>query len=146
MSLKQLQQEGKIRLHRASKKEIVGLFSLIERDMRDAAAEGISLDRKFATAYNAALGLATAVLYCKGYQSYGKAHHFTTFQTMKIILGKDYEELADYFDSCRIKRNSLDYDLAGIVSGSEFNELVSEVKDFYHDVKNWIKKHYPHFG
>jgi uncharacterized protein (UPF0332 family) len=114
--------------------------------MRDAQAEGISLDRKFATAYNAALGLATVILYCKGYQGYGKAHHFTTFQAMKIILGKDYAELADYFDSCRTKRNALDYDLAGVISETEFKELVSEAKKFYHFVKDWVKRHYPQYG
>lgn len=116
MTLKQLEQEGKIRSHRTSKKEIQDIFALIKRDMEDASSVTISYDRRYATIYNAALNLTTILLYCRGYQSYGKAHHFTTFQVMKLILGQDYEELADYFDSCRLKRNTLDYDLAGVIS------------------------------
>lgn len=142
-NLKELEQAGKIRRHKTSKKEISDLFMLIKRDMQDASAEGISYDRKFATLYNAALALASALLYCKGYQSYGAAHHFTVFQAMKTILGKEYAELADYFDSCRIKRNALDYDFAGAVSEKEFSELTAEVKKFYDVVKAWISKNYP---
>jgi len=32
------------------------------------------------------------------------AHHHTVFQAMKIIMGKRYCELANYFDSCRSKK------------------------------------------
>mgnify|MGYP001346066631 CR=1 FL=1 len=145
MTLKQLEQEGRIRPHRTSKKEISGLFELIKRDMRDASFPGLSSDRRFATIYNAALALATIILYCRGLQSYGKAHHFTVFQAMKIILGKEYEELADYFDSCRIKRNKVDYDLADITSQKELDELMNEVKRFYVFIAGWIEKNYPHY-
>lgn len=145
MTLKQLLQEGKIRSHRTSQKEISSLFDLIKRDMHDASCGDISHDRRYATIYNAALALATIILYCKGYQSYGRAHHFTTFQAMKVILGEDYEELADYFDAYRVKRNTLDYDLVGIVSEKEFNELISEAEHFYNFVNSWIKKNYPKY-
>jgi uncharacterized protein (UPF0332 family) len=143
MTLRQLEQEGKLRRHRTSKKEILDLFKLIDRDLQDACAGGISFDRKFATAYNAVLSGAAIILYCKGYQSYGKAHHFTCFQAMKIVLGKEFAELADYFDSCRVKRNVLDYDVAGIVSEKEFNELMDEAKRFCAFIKEWVTKHYP---
>lgn len=146
MTLRDLQQEGRIRTHRTSKKEIQDLFGLINRDIRDASSEEISYDRRFATAYNAALNLATIILYCKGYQSYGKAHHFTIFQAMKIILGTGHEELANYFDACRSKRNTLDYDLVGIVSEKELNELMQEVENFYSFVTNWVKKHHPRYA
>jgi len=145
MTLKQFVQEGKIRPHHTSPKEIRDLFELVDRDTRDALAENISCDRKFATAYNAALTSATIILYCRGYQSYGKAHHFTVFQCLKVILGKEYVELADYFDSCRIKRNTLDYDLAGVVSEKEFAELIDEVRRFCDFVKGWVKKYYPKY-
>ena len=145
MTLKHLEQEGKIRSHHTSYKEISDLFELIKRDMQDALCKDISYDRRYAIIYNAALALATIILYCKGYQSYGRAHHFTTFQTMKIILGKDYEELADYFDACRVKRNTLDYDLVGIISEKGFNELMGEVKRFYNFVNSWVKKNYPKY-
>ena len=78
--------------------------------------EGLSADRRFATAYNAALELATITLYCKGYRPIGWGHHHTVFQAMKESMGADYADLADYFDACRIKRNVIDYDRAGGIS------------------------------
>jgi hypothetical protein len=55
MSWKQLLAEHKVHTHRTSKEELIGLRELIARDLADAAVEGLSSDRQFATAYNAAL-------------------------------------------------------------------------------------------
>jgi thymidylate synthase ThyX len=55
MNLKQLLNQGKLRLHKTSKKEISNLLRIIKRDIKDAKVEGLSSDRKFATAYNAVL-------------------------------------------------------------------------------------------
>lgn len=142
MSLTRLEEEKKIRKHRTSRKEISDLFKISERDLADSKANAISYDRKFATAYNAILVLATILLYCKGYQSYGKGHHHTIFESMKIILGKNYEELADYFDNCRMKRNKTDYDVAGTISEGEFKEIFEEASKFYRLVKRWVKEKY----
>ncbi len=145
MSLKRLEVERKIRKYHTSPKEVSGLFKIAERDLADSKANNISYDRKFATAYNAILVLATTLLYCKGYQSWGKGHHHTIFEAMKIILGKNYNELADYFDACRIKRNITDYDAAGMISEKEFNEIFKEAKNFYDFVKRWVKEKYPRY-
>ena len=50
MDLKALLNQDKLRLHRTSKKEIENLLTLIKRDIKDAKLEGLSSDRKFATA------------------------------------------------------------------------------------------------
>jgi hypothetical protein len=55
MSWKKLQAEGKVRAHKASKKELDELRAVIARDLEDAAIQELSDDRRFATAYNAAL-------------------------------------------------------------------------------------------
>jgi hypothetical protein len=41
--------------HKTSKKELDNMRALIARDLADASLVGLSADRKFATAYNAAL-------------------------------------------------------------------------------------------
>jgi len=145
MNLKDLLNQGKLRKHKTSKKEIKNLLALVERDIKDAKIEGLSLDRKFACAYNAVLQLATIILYCKGYKAEGLGHHFTTFQAMKAILGKDYYKLADYFDSCRAKRNITDYDYAGGISKQETEELIKEAEKFLETVISWLKENYPNF-
>ncbi len=139
MNLKDLLNQGRIRQHKTSKKEIENLFSIVRRDIKDAKVENLSSDRRFACAYNAVLQLATILLYCSGYKPEGKGHHFTVFQAMKIITGRNYYKLADYFDSCRSKRNITDYDYAGKISDSEVGELIEEAGNFLKVVLNWVK-------
>ena len=143
MSLKGLLNQGKLRPHKTSKKEINNLITMIERDIKDSGVKGLSNDRKFATVYNAALQAATILLYCSGYKTKGGAHHFTTFQCVKYILGKEYRDVGEYFDSCRVKRNTADYFYAGGVSGKEVRELTDEAKLFFERVKNWVRNNYP---
>ena len=59
------------------------------------------------------------VLACAGYRVGGSGHHMTTFQGIRLAIGAKVEPLATYFDSCRRKRNTVDYERAGIVSNTE---------------------------
>ena len=68
MNWKQLLAQRKLQLHTTSKQELDGLRALIERDLTDAALAGLSADRRFATAYNAALQTAKMVIACAGYR------------------------------------------------------------------------------
>ncbi len=45
--------------HKTSKKELDNMRALIARDLADAGIAGLSADRRFATAYNAHLGLSS---------------------------------------------------------------------------------------
>src|SRR3989304_8466714 len=142
MSLKDLLNQGRLKQHKTSKKEIENLLELVRRDIKDAKVGGLSSDRRFACACNAVLQLATILLYCKGYKPEGTGHHFTVFQAMKIIMGNNYYTLADYFDSCRSKRNITDYDYAGAISDLEAEELIEEAEKFLEITINWLKKNY----
>ncbi len=64
---------------------------------------------------------------------------------MKEIMGPEFYQLADYFDSCRVKRNIADYDYAGIASESEVKELIKEAESFAREILKWLKKNYPNF-
>jgi uncharacterized protein (UPF0332 family) len=139
MNLKDLLNQGQLRPHKTSNKELENLFSIARRDIKDAKVKDLSLDRRFACAYNAVLQLATILLYCRGYRPERTAHHFTVFQAMKIIMGKKYHELANYFDSCRSKRNITDYDYSGIISESEVKELIEEAERFLKVVVDLVK-------
>ncbi len=143
MSLKELSNQGKLKPHKTSKQEIGNLIKLVRRDIKDAKVSGLSSDRKFATAYNAVLQSATVLLFCKGYKTSGIGHHFIVFEAMKEILGKDYFELADYFDSCRSQRNVTDYNYAGEISEVEAKELIQEAEKFLNVVLHWLKTYYP---
>jgi len=145
VSLKQLLNQGRLIKHKTSKKEITNLIEIARRDIKDAQLKDLSLDRRFACAYNAILQLATILLYCKGYRPKGIGHHATVFEAMKEILGRNYYELADYFDSCRAKRNITDYDYAGGISEKETEELIKEAESFLKTIIRWIKMNYLDF-
>ena len=145
MSLKRLHSQGRLSHHRTSQKEISNLLQLVKRDIKDARVKGLSNDRKYTTAYNAVLQLGIILLYCNGYRTKGAGSHFTVFQAMKDILGKDYAELADYFDACRSKRNITDYDYAGAISKKETEELIKEAIKFQKFMLKYLQDNYAHF-
>jgi hypothetical protein len=53
MTLADLVRDGKFKTHKTSKDEMSRLFTLFDRDMTDAQLISLSIDRRFATAYNA---------------------------------------------------------------------------------------------
>ena len=65
------------------------LFRVAERDLADASIAALSEDRRFATAYNAALQLATIALRAEGYRTRGVGHHRTTIMALPLIVGDD---------------------------------------------------------
>jgi hypothetical protein len=113
MSWKKLQAEGKVRAHEASKKELDELRAVIARDLEDAAIQELSDDRRFATAYNAALQSAKMAIVCAGYQPASTpGHHRLTFEAARLALGASAADHLDFFEACRRKRNVIDYDHA----------------------------------
>ena len=143
MKLKRLLSQDRLRPHKTSKEEINNLLRLIKRDIKDAKVQALSHDRQFATAYNAVLQMAIILLYCKGYKPSGIGQHFTAFQMLKEVMGKEYYALSDYFDSCRAKRNLTDYSYAGKISKTEVEELIIEAERFMEVIVAWLKNNYP---
>ena len=139
MSLQSLLAEGKLRPHRTSAKEIAELLEMVDRDLADAAFPQISADRRYATAYNAALALATIMLHASGYRSTGVGHHRTTIQALPEIAGPQAQARADYLDNCRTRRNLADYSRAGVIAGTEAEELLAEAEAFRRDVLEWLR-------
>jgi len=143
MPYERLLREGRIRRHRTNRQEIASLFQVVERDLADAAITALSADRRFATAYNAALQAATAVMYSEGYRAHGIGHHSTPFEFLKEAMGPDITSLADYFDDCRRKRNRADYVGVGYISMTEAKDLLREAREFAAQAQAWIRTHYP---
>lgn len=146
MSWKKLLQEHKVHHHRTSAQEIAELRRLIARDLADASILELSEDRRFATAYNAALQTAKMAIACAGYRIASiPGHHRLTFEAAKLALGKQSTHLADYFDSCRRKRNKIDYTGATIATGTEAEELLLHTRAFIELVEKWIKANHSAF-
>jgi hypothetical protein len=114
----QLLANNEVQRNKTSKKEL-DMRAVIRRDLADASLAGASADRRFATAYNAALQAAKMAIACAGYRFVGAGHHRISFDVVKLAIGKAANQYSDYFDRCRRKRNVIDYDDAFVATETE---------------------------
>ena len=142
MTLKQWESNGWLKAEAASQNEIANLVSITERDLKDASGS-ISPDWQFGIAYNAALKLCTILLRAEGYRPAHGLQHYRTIMAMPLILGKSRKENAEYLDSCRNKRNTVEYDYVGGASEHDAEELLKFTKEFKREVLEWLKKKHP---
>ena len=83
---------------------------------------------------------------CAGYRVASvPGHHRLTFEGAKLAIGKPVEQLADYFDACRRKRNEIDYTGATIATTTEAEELLLHANAFLDLVEKWIQSAHPTF-
>jgi hypothetical protein len=131
--------KGDLKRHQTSKQEIDNLRDLITRDLADAAIVGLSADRRFATAYNAALQTATIAIACSGYRvSARSGHHKVSFEAATVAIGTAAVALSDYFDTCRRKRNFIDYMTSSVATDTEADEIVQRANEFRTLVEKWV--------
>lgn len=120
-----------VQRHRASKTELDSIRALIARDLADAAMKGLSADRRFAIAYNAALQAANMAIACAGYRVTSKTgHHKIAFETTRLVLGQTADKYADYFEACRRKRNTIDYTHSRVATETEAKEIPRKAAEF----------------
>ena len=118
--------------------------ALVARDLADAQVQGLSADRRFATAYNAALQTANMAIACAGYRVTAKTgHHKVTVGAITLAVGSAVSTYADYFETCRRKRNVIDYTRSHVATDSEADEIVDKAREFYELVEQWIKSKFP---
>jgi glycine/D-amino acid oxidase-like deaminating enzyme len=118
--------------------------AVVARDLADAKVEGLSTDRRFATAYNAALQSASIAIACAGYRVTAKTgHHRITVDAIKLAFGAGAGRYADYFEGCRRKRNVIDYTRSHVATETEADELVKNATEFYELVEAWIDSKFP---
>jgi len=133
-----------IQRHQTSKKELDDMRALVARDLADSKVTGLSADRRFATAHNAALQAANMAVACAGYRVTAKSgHHKLTIDSVKLALGSTAGKYANYFERCRRKRNIIDYTRSHVATESEANEIVQQVTEFYEFVEAWIDSTFP---
>mgnify|MGYP003382307995 CR=1 FL=1 len=124
--------------------EIAGLLSIVDRDLTDAQGN-ISADWQFGIAYNAALKLCTILLHASGFRPEKNLQHFRTLAALPMILGDSRKEDAAYLDSCRIKRNTVEYDMAGAATLRDAHELLAFAKELRSEVMRWLMSNHPTF-
>jgi hypothetical protein len=146
MSWQQWLTAHRVQRHTPSRYELDGLRAVVACDLSDAQVPGLSAHRQFATAYNnAVLQLAKMAIACAGYRVVGQDNHVSTFEAVKLAMGHRVAWLANYFETCRRKRNRLDDDMANVATDTEVRELLEKAHAFRQLVKPWMAQQYPQF-
>lgn len=147
MSWNELLAKREVVPHATSAQELNNLRALIARDLADAAITALSADRRFATAYNAALQCGTMAIACSGYRVSARAgHHAVTFEAARLAIGPSASAFTDYFDACRRKRNTIDYQNTSVATHTEALEIVSKANEFLSLVEAWVAAHHPNLS
>jgi hypothetical protein len=80
---------------------------------------------------------------CAGYRITGQGYHQVSFEAAELAVGAGVTKLVTYFELCRRKRNTLDYDVANVVSDTEAAELLDKAREFKQEVEAWIAANHP---
>jgi hypothetical protein len=142
MSLRDWVQYGWLTEHQSSPEEMKNLLGLVERDLRECQAKGLSADWSFAIAYNAALQAATAALAAAGYRASRDSHHYRVFQSLEYTIKTD-PKLIHRLDAFRKKRNLSSYEMGGTVSDKEAKEMAALATELRAEVERWIRTEHP---
>jgi len=111
MSLNDWVKANLLKAHTPTRDQIIKIFGVVDRDLEDSK-RNLSPDGQFNIAYNAALQLCAIVLMAEGWKAEKQKAHYLTIAALPKILGQEWQDGADYLDTCRSKRNGLEYDAA----------------------------------
>lgn len=142
MTLQQWQSNGWLKTEPASQQEIENLLAIADRDLEDGKGN-ISADWRFGIGYNAALKLCTVLLRAEGYRASHGLQHYRTIMALPLILGNSRREDAEYLDSCRIKRNTVEYDFVGGATEGDADELLCFTRTLRNEVSDWLQNNHP---
>lgn len=143
MSLSEWQKNAWLRPHRTDAAEIGRLLLVIERDLTVSADERLDPDWRFVAAFNAALQAATVALYASGFEATkgGGAHHYT-IESVKLTVG-DEEGLVAALHAFKAKRGGAVYEMVGIATQSELEELRALAVQLRNRVLSWLTHEKP---
>jgi hypothetical protein len=69
--------------------------------------------------------------------------HYRTIHALPLILGASRRSDAEYLETCRRKRNVVEYDVAGAATAADADELLSFAAELRSDVLAWLRSEHP---
>ena len=144
MSLEQWSRNGWLQQSDATLAETQQLLRVVDRDLSDAHATGLSADGQFQHAYDAALQLCMIALRACGYRvKKGQGHHKYGIDSLRYTLGEQWSETADHIERCSRLRGQAIYERIGVVSEADAQDLTDVARRLRSDVVNWLKLNHP---
>lgn len=131
-------------VEKPSLSEMTKLFSVVDRELQDANAVGLSVDGKFMHAYDAALVLCMIALRACGYRvTKGAGHHKHSIGSLRFTLGECMQPLADEIEIASRKRGQAMYDRTGVVQTLDADELLESARKLRREVLDWMAAAHP---
>jgi hypothetical protein len=124
MSWAKLLADNRVTALPPSKAEVDNLRSIVARSLKDETAAGLSADARFMMAYDAARTLSLLVVRASGYRPRSVGAHYNTFLALEAT-DPAFAKPSAYFDGCRLKRNSCEYD-PGAISDTDADSLLKQ--------------------
>lgn len=141
MALENWFAQGKLLKHKPTQEELLAIFGVIDRNFKDALIKGLSSDQKYILSYQAAFEVALALIKRHGYRPVKAGHHYIVWQCLKDLLNEEkIRKQVILFENAAKKRSKLSYDIAGLASQKEADEMCREAQDFVRRVKEEINK------
>jgi len=120
------------------------LLQVVDRDISDAQAAGLSPAGRFQHAYDAALQLSIIALLASGYQvPKGPWRHKRAIESLRYTLGEARSETADYLERCSRLRHQAMYERIGAVTDQDATDLLDTAKQVKTAVINWLTANHP---
>jgi len=121
----ELEQTEKIERVTVAQGDVVRLHGVVDRDLATAESlQEANRDWSLAIAYNSMLQACHALMAAHGYRARGENQHRTTIE-FAAAATPEAEELLDKLNRIRRRRHRAVYDVAGQVSASEVEEVLT---------------------
>mgnify|MGYP001560356608 CR=1 FL=1 len=136
MSFEKLLDNKKIQ--RLLKKQELG-FELVEKDIQ-TATDNLKLDNNWAAviAYESVLRAINRLMNFLGYRAIGKEHHKNMFEFLKET--RINQQLVEYFDNIRKKRNNFLYRDVESISKEEAEEIIKKAGEFVQEIRTFVQE------
>lgn len=142
-ALKPLVDAGWLEAQPTSAEEVRGLLGIVDRRLDEVGGSLKYPDSTFTLAYDAVRCAATAVLRAHGFRAKHARHHEMTFEALHRLAIPKVSDRARYYDACRRKRATLEYDTGGDVSNAEAEDLAREAARLAAAVRGWLSSTHP---
>lgn len=145
MSLQNWLQIGHLTNHQATVAEVRNLLGVVDRDLADASATGLSDDGRFNHSYDAALLLCKLALHASGFEVQKRApgHHALWINSLEFTLGQAHKGMLIHLSKSSKQRHTSLYDHAGVVQKQDADDLLDAARQLRADVLNWLHSQHP---
>jgi hypothetical protein len=143
MSLENLLKIGRLEEHDISAAQVTQLLLAVNRGLKDAGQESVSLETRLDAAYRAITQLCLVALGANGFRlpKSQPGHHQTMIQSLVHSVGLDKDEMR-VLDTFRVKRNAIDYTGEDVDEGS-VKVCIEAADQLRAHVRDWLQNHKP---